>query len=164
MDGLRAMNTTGQIIRDRRIAYGLTQVELGYETGVTGAYISQLEVDQHGPRLAQGVKIAGVLGTDCYALIGAALPVHLTHRQRCFSDRCLLEFFADFPNGAQITLTDLATAIGYDRGTVQRRSQFLAAAGLFKITKYPRVHGIEGANKYEVTPFGRLDLGSCEGS
>ena len=55
---MEASKAFGLAVRKLRIEKGLTQEELGFESGLTRAYISSIELDQKLPSIATIAKLA----------------------------------------------------------------------------------------------------------
>jgi ribosome-binding protein aMBF1 (putative translation factor) len=66
----RATNTfVGEVVKRARKAAGLTQAQLGEESGHDQAIISKLERGHHTPRIDTLRRIAAALGTDLSSLL-----------------------------------------------------------------------------------------------
>jgi len=68
----QARNTqirVGQVVRDARLAAGLSQVQLAEQTGIDQALISKLERGQHQPRFDTLDKIARSIGLSVSELL-----------------------------------------------------------------------------------------------
>lgn len=55
---MEASKAFGLAVRKLRIEKGLTQEQLGFESGLTRAYISSIELDQKLPSIATIAKLA----------------------------------------------------------------------------------------------------------
>ena len=58
---MEASKAFGLAVRKLRIAKDLTQEELGFESGLTRAYISSIELDQKLPSITTIAKVAQAL-------------------------------------------------------------------------------------------------------
>ena len=58
---MEASKAFGLAVRKLRIAKDLTQEELGFESGLTRAYISSIELDQKLPSITTIAKLAQAL-------------------------------------------------------------------------------------------------------
>jgi transcriptional regulator with XRE-family HTH domain len=54
----------GQILKETRLAAGLTQEELAHAAGVDRSYISQLERDLKSPTIQMLFRLCGALGAS----------------------------------------------------------------------------------------------------
>lgn len=59
----------GAVLREARLAAGLTQEELSFRAGLDRAYISQLENDHKSPTLDTLFRLADALGVRASVLI-----------------------------------------------------------------------------------------------
>lgn len=62
--------TTGEKIRSKRKAMGLSMADLGEKVGLTAAAISRYELSQREPKVETLIKIAEVLGVTVSYLLG----------------------------------------------------------------------------------------------
>ena len=67
---MEASRAFGLAIRKLRIANGLTQEELGFESELTRAYISSIELDQKLPSITTIAKLAQALELSLSELMG----------------------------------------------------------------------------------------------
>jgi len=67
---MEASKAFGLAIRKLRISKGLTQEDLGFESGLTRAYISSIELDQKLPSITTIAKLAKALGFSLSELMG----------------------------------------------------------------------------------------------
>ena len=67
---MEASKAFGLAIRKLRIAKDLTQEELGFESGLTRAYISSIELDQKLPSITTIAKLAQALELNLSELMG----------------------------------------------------------------------------------------------
>jgi len=67
---MEASKAFGLAIRKLRIAKDLTQEELGFESGLTRAYISSIELDQKLPSITTIAKLAQALELSLSELMG----------------------------------------------------------------------------------------------
>jgi len=66
---MEASKAFGLAIRKLRISKGLTQEDLGFESGLTRAYISSIELDQKLPSIATIAKLAKALNLSLAELM-----------------------------------------------------------------------------------------------
>ena len=66
---MEASKAFGLAIRKLRVAKGLTQEELGFESELTRAYISSIELDQKLPSIATIAKLANAFGISMAELM-----------------------------------------------------------------------------------------------
>jgi transcriptional regulator with XRE-family HTH domain len=59
---MEASKAFGLVIRKLRVAKGLTQEDLGFDSELTRAYISSIELDQKLPSITTIAKLAKALG------------------------------------------------------------------------------------------------------
>jgi transcriptional regulator with XRE-family HTH domain len=59
----------GQVLRKHRLAAGLSQEQLGLESGVQRNFISLIETGQNQPTITTMFKLAGALGIKASNLI-----------------------------------------------------------------------------------------------
>ena len=59
----------GQVLRKHRLAAGLSQEQLGLESGVQRNFISLIETGQNQPTITTMFKLAGALGIKTSKLI-----------------------------------------------------------------------------------------------
>lgn len=75
------MADPGQIIRDRRLAHGLTQAQLALRVGTTQTSLSRLERGELSPTFVTVQRILFVLGEtldiEAIPLVGDHDPAHL---------------------------------------------------------------------------------------
>lgn len=62
----------GQALRSLRVAAGLSQEQLGLESGVQRNFISLIETGQNQPTITTIFKLASALGTKPSKLLAAA--------------------------------------------------------------------------------------------
>ena len=67
---MEASKAFGLAVRKLRIAKDLTQEELGFESGLTRAYISSIELDQKLPSITTIAKLAQALELSLSELMG----------------------------------------------------------------------------------------------
>ena len=67
---MEASKAFGLAVRKLRIAKDLTQEELGFESGLTRAYISSIELDQKLPSITTIAKVAQALELSLSELMG----------------------------------------------------------------------------------------------
>ena len=67
---MEASKAFGLAVRKLRIAKDLTQEELGFESGLTRAYISSIELDQKLPSITTSAKLAQALELSLSELMG----------------------------------------------------------------------------------------------
>ena len=67
---MEASKAFGLAIRKLRISKGLTQEDLGFESGLTRAYISSIELDQKLPSITTIAKLSKALGLSLSELMG----------------------------------------------------------------------------------------------
>jgi transcriptional regulator with XRE-family HTH domain len=66
------LEALGALLREERLAAGLSQRELSERTGVSNAYLSQLERGRHEPSLRVLASIASTLGLSLASLLERA--------------------------------------------------------------------------------------------
>jgi transcriptional regulator with XRE-family HTH domain len=66
---MEASKAFGLAIRKLRISKGLTQEDLGFESGLTRAYISSIELDQKLPSITTIAKLAKALNLSLAELM-----------------------------------------------------------------------------------------------
>ena len=66
---MEASKAFGLAIRKLRIARGLTQEDLGFESDLTSAYISSIELDQKLPSITTIAKLAKALNLSLSELM-----------------------------------------------------------------------------------------------
>jgi transcriptional regulator with XRE-family HTH domain len=66
---MEASKAFGLAVRRLRFKKGLTQEELGFESGLTRAYISSIELDQKLPSIATIAKLAKAFGISMAELM-----------------------------------------------------------------------------------------------
>jgi transcriptional regulator with XRE-family HTH domain len=75
------MDEPGRIVRDRRIAHGLTQAQLALRAGTTQTAVSRLERGELSPTVATVQRLLSVLGEtaeiEVRPLVGDHDPAHL---------------------------------------------------------------------------------------
>ena len=71
---LEAMSRPGSLIRERRLAHGLTQAQLALRAGTTQAAVSRLERGELSPSFATVENLLFVMG-DGLELAPAPLPI-----------------------------------------------------------------------------------------
>ena len=59
----------GQVLRKHRLAVGLSQEQLGLESGVQRNFISLIETGQNQPTITTIFKLAGALGIKASKLV-----------------------------------------------------------------------------------------------
>lgn len=59
----------GQVLRKHRLAAGMSQEQLGFESGVQRNFISLIETGQNQPTVTTVFKLAGALGVKASKLI-----------------------------------------------------------------------------------------------
>ena len=67
---MEASGACGVAIRKLRISKGLTQEEVGFESELTRAYISSIELDQKLPSITTIAKLAQALELSLSELMG----------------------------------------------------------------------------------------------
>ena len=70
----------GRALRSLRLAAGLSQEQLGLESGVQRNFISLIETGQNQPTITTIFKLAGALGIPASALVVAAEREILAHK------------------------------------------------------------------------------------
>ena len=77
----RRMVDAGRVIRERRVAHGLTQAQLALRAGTTQSALSRLERGELSPTFATVERILSVLGEtaelEVRPLVGDHDPAHL---------------------------------------------------------------------------------------
>ena len=66
---MEASKAFGLVIRKLRVARGLTQEDLGFDSELTRAYISSIELDQKLPSITTIAKLAKALGLSLAELM-----------------------------------------------------------------------------------------------
>ncbi|MEA9567148.1 helix-turn-helix transcriptional regulator [Polynucleobacter sp. AP-Nickl1-40-C4] len=66
---MEASKAFGLVIRKLRVAKGLTQEDLGFDSELTRAYISSIELDQKLPSITTIAKLAKALGLSLAELM-----------------------------------------------------------------------------------------------
>jgi len=66
---MEASKAFGLVIRKLRLAKGLTQEELGFDSELTRAYISSIELDQKLPSITTIAKLAKALNLSLAELM-----------------------------------------------------------------------------------------------
>lgn len=72
----------GQVLRERRLAAGLSQERLALEAGVDRTFVSLLERGGRQPTLGTLWRLAGAMGVRPSDLVSAVEKTHKTHRRR----------------------------------------------------------------------------------
>ena len=67
---MEASKAFGLVIRKLRVAKGLTQEDLGFDSDLTRAYISSIELDQKLPSITTIAKLAKALDLSLSELMG----------------------------------------------------------------------------------------------
>lgn len=62
----------GQVLRKHRLAAGLSQEQLGLESGVQRNFISLIETGQNQPTITTIFKLAGALGVKASKMLSEA--------------------------------------------------------------------------------------------
>lgn len=72
MAGRRLKHAFGKVVRECRLEKGLTQEQLGFESGLTRNFVSLVELGQRSPTLDTVETVARALGVSASALVTRA--------------------------------------------------------------------------------------------